>query len=153
MTPRLFKMLINLYPPYLGTGIRVTHISEGYRDLRVEMRLRFYNRNYMGSHFGGSLCAMTDPFYMLMLIQILGPEYRVWDQSANIEFIRPGRGTVSARFSIDDRILEEIRRNTADGEKYHPVFTAEIRDDDHQIVARALKRLYIRKKQRHMEGE
>jgi hypothetical protein len=72
MTPRLFKMLLNCYPPYLGAGIRVRHVSHDFRDLWVQMKLRFYNRNYVGTHFGGSLYAMIDPFYMLMLMQVLG---------------------------------------------------------------------------------
>jgi hypothetical protein len=87
MNSWLFKRLINLYPPYWGTGIRVTRLAGDYSHLRVEMPLRFYNRNYVGTHFGGSLYAMVDPFYMLMLIQILGPDYLVWDRSAGIDFI------------------------------------------------------------------
>ena len=69
---------VNLYPPYLGAAVRVTHISDDFRNVEVEMPLRFYNRNYVGTHFGGSLYSMCDPFYMLMLINILGPDYIVW---------------------------------------------------------------------------
>ena len=98
MKAALFKTMINLYPPYLGAGIHIARISNDYRDLLVTMKLRFYNRNYVGTHFGGSLYAMIDPFYMLMLMQMLGPEYIVWDKSATIEFKKPGRGTVSAHF-------------------------------------------------------
>ena len=36
--------------------------AEDYRHARVELRQRWYNRNYVGTHFGGSLFAMTDPF-------------------------------------------------------------------------------------------
>lgn len=72
MKAALFKTMINLYPPYLGAGIRIARISNDYRDLLVRMKLRFYNRNYVETHFGGSLYAMIDPFYMLMLMQVLG---------------------------------------------------------------------------------
>ena len=34
----------------------------------------------------------VDPIYMLMLLKILGPEYIVWDKSANIRFRKPGKG-------------------------------------------------------------
>ena len=56
----------------------------------VQMRLRFYNRNYVGTHYGGNLFTMTDPFHMIMLMHRLGPGYNVWDQKAEITFLKPG---------------------------------------------------------------
>ena len=146
MNAARLRRLINLYPPYLGAGVRVVHVSEDFREVRVEMRLRFYNRNYVGSHFAGSLYSMVDPFYMLMLIEILGPEYLVWDKSAEIEFVKPGRGTVRARFVVEDERLEEIRRATASGERFLPSWTVELCDEQGEVVARVRKTLYIRKK-------
>ena len=142
----LFKTLINLYPPYLGTGIRISQIAPDYSHLRVEMPLRFYNRNYVGTHFGGSLYAMTDPFYMLMLIQILGPDYVVWDRSAGIDFIKPGRGRMRADFRIPLETVTEIKARTADGEKYLPTFEVDIVGPEEVLVARATKELYIRRR-------
>ena len=84
------------------------------------MKRRFYNRNYVGTHFGGSLYAMTDPFYMLMLIQILGPGYIVWDKSASIKFVKPGRGSVTADFHVTNEFVEEIKSKTAMGEVIPP---------------------------------
>ena len=148
MHPKLFKLLLNLYPPYLGAGIRVTRLAPDYRELDVEMKLRFYNRNYVNTHFGGSLYAMVDPFYMLMLIQILGNKYIVWDKAASIEFETPGRGTVRAQFRVDDAMIRDIEAHTADGRKYLPSYPVDIADDRDQVVARVRKTLYIRKKVR-----
>jgi len=148
MKAGLFKALINWYPPYLGAGIRLARISDDYRDLLVQMKLRFYNRNYVGTHFGGSLYAMIDPFYMLMLMQVLGREYIVWDKAATIQFKKPGRGTVSAHFLLTDRVIADIRTQTADGDKYLPEFSVDITDGDGELVARGFKTLYIRRKQR-----
>ncbi len=64
--------------------------------------MRPWNRNYVGSHFGGSLFAMTDPFWMLLALHALGSDYIVWDQAGEIAFARPGRGTVAAEFHLDD---------------------------------------------------
>ncbi|RMD74179.1 MAG: DUF4442 domain-containing protein, partial [Bacteroidetes bacterium] len=100
--PRWLKWGLNLYPPFLGAGIRVRTISADYRRAVVEMPLRWYNRNYVGTHFGGSLYSMTDPLYMLMLMNVLGPDYIVWDQAATIVFRRPGRSTVRAEFELTD---------------------------------------------------
>lgn len=83
---RLLRFAMNLYPPFLGAGIRVRHIAGDFREVRVRMGLNRLNRNYVGTQFGGSLYAMTDPFFMLMLMENLGRDYVVWDKAANIEF-------------------------------------------------------------------
>jgi acyl-coenzyme A thioesterase PaaI-like protein len=111
------------------------------------MKLRWYNRNYVGTHFGGSLAAMTDPFYMLMLIHILGSEYTVWDKTSTIDFIAPGRGTVTARFRLKDDQIEEIKNKTADGKADFPALSVDIVNESGEIVARVNKKLYVRKKQ------
>jgi len=63
-------------------GIRVRRISADFQTIDVEMPLRFWNRNYVGTHFGGSLYSMCDPFFMVMLMENLGPDYIVWDKAA-----------------------------------------------------------------------
>ncbi|GAB4250700.1 DUF4442 domain-containing protein [Deferrisoma sp.] len=146
MNHRLLRLLLNLYPPFLGAGIRVRRVSPDYREIDVEMRHRFFNRNYVGTHFGGSLYAMTDPFYMLMLIHNLGPGYVVWDKAAEIEFVKPGRGTVRAEFRLDPDALERIREETRGGRKALPTFTVEVRDGGGNVVARVKKVLYVREK-------
>jgi hypothetical protein len=86
------RCFMSFYPPYLGAGVRVRHISDDFRDVTVSMGLGWYNRNYVGTQFGGSLYSMVDPFYMLMLMENLGRQYIVWDKAADIDFISPGKG-------------------------------------------------------------
>ncbi|MFP5358341.1 MAG: DUF4442 domain-containing protein [Gammaproteobacteria bacterium] len=146
--PWLFKCVMNLWPPYWGTGIRIAELTPDYRRMRVEMHKRFYNSNAFGTHFGGSLYAMCDPHYVLLLVALLGPEYRVWDKAASIEFLKPGRGTVSAVFEWTGDQLDDIRRQTANGQKYEPLRVVEVRDAAGEAVARIHKTLYVRRKPR-----
>lgn len=141
-----FKFFINLYPPFLGAGIRITQINKNYTELTALMKLTWYNRNYVGTQFGGSLYAMTDPFYMLMLINNLGREYIVWDKAAQIDFRKPGTGTVRAQFRISAELLQTIKDKTASGEKYIFDLPLDIINDDQEIVAHVIKTLYVRKK-------
>ena len=145
---RLLRLGLNLYPPYLGAGIRVREISPDFRRVRVRMGLGWYNRNYVRTQFGGSLYSMTDPFFMLMLMQLLGRDYIVWDKAASIDFISPGKGPVHAEFRVDDELLAQIRQHTADGDKYLPELRVEVRDDEGTLVAIVHKTLYIRLKPR-----
>lgn len=144
--PRLFRAIINSWPPFLGAAIKVAEIAADWRTIRVELRLRWYNRNYVKSHFGGSLFAMTDPFYMLLLLRNLGREYVVWDLEAQIHYLRPGRGRVFALFHLDGQRLAEIREKAAGGEKVTEIFYVDVIDEEGERVASVKKTLYIRKK-------
>ncbi|MBJ9978007.1 DUF4442 domain-containing protein [Pseudomonas sp. S75] len=143
---RLLRWLLNLYPPYLGAGIRVQRISPDLRSVKVRMGLTRWNRNYVGTQFGGSLYSMVDPFYMLLLIEQLGSDYIVWDKAASIDFIAPGKGPVYAELRIDDALLDDIRQQTAQGKKCLPRLQVDIRDGAGELVARVDKTLYVRLK-------
>jgi acyl-coenzyme A thioesterase PaaI-like protein len=145
-SPRAQKLLLNVYPPYLMTGIVVREISPDWRRVAVQMGLHWYNSNYFGTHFGGSLYAMTDPFYTLMLAHNLGAGYIVWDRSAEIEFRRPGRGRVTALFELTQDMIDTVVAATRGGEKYQPEWPVEIRDAEGELVARVRKMLYVRRK-------
>ena len=145
MKTKMLRLGMNLWPPFLGAGIKVNHIGADFREVVVSMKLRWYNRNYVGTHFGGSLAAMTDPFYMLMLIHILGSEYTVWDKTSTIDFIAPGRGAVTARFRLNDDQIAEIMDETAEGKAYFPALSVDIVSESGEIVAHVKKKLYVRK--------
>jgi hypothetical protein len=137
--------LVNLWPPFLGAGIRVKWSSD-YKAVDVEMNLRFWNRNYVGTHYGGSLYSMTDPFYMLMLMEHLGRDYVVWDKSATIRFRKPGKGRMRAEFRLTDGQLDEIRSRLATQEKYEPTFSVEVKDETGNVIADVQKVLHVRRK-------
>jgi len=143
---RRLRRLVNWYPPFLGAGIRATRVAEDMSVVDVEMKLRFWNRNYVGTHYGGSLYSMTDPFYMLMLMHRLGPGYVVWDKAATIRFRRPGRGTVRAHFEMRDDKVEEIRARADAGETVEPLFTVDVVDESGTVVAEVEKILHVKKK-------
>ena len=146
MKASTLRLIFNLWPPFLSSGIHVTHMSQDWRQARVELRMRPWNRNYVGTHFGGSLFAMTDPFWMILVKECLGRDYIVWDKAAEIEFVKPGKGTVHAEFQIQDSVLDEIRAATASGEKYLRWFPVEVIDAQGDVVARVRKQIYVRLK-------
>lgn len=145
-SPKTLRRILNIYSPYLGAGIKVEHISDDWKQVRVSMRLRWYNRNIVGTHFGGSLYSMVDPHLMLMLMKLLGPDYIIWDKSATIDFIRPGKGRVYALFEVSDETLESIKEQVKVKNKYLPEFKINIIDENDKTVARIKKVLYVRKK-------
>jgi acyl-coenzyme A thioesterase PaaI-like protein len=138
--------LLSLYPPYLGAGVRV-HAAADLRTFEVRMKLSRFNRNYVGTQFGGSLYSMCDPFFMLILAEALGRGYIVWDKAATIRFRRPGRGTVRATFHIPPERIAEIRAAADAQGKIEPTFEVAVLDDAGEVVAEVEKLLYVRKKE------
>lgn len=141
---RLLLGSINFWPPFLGAGIRVKRLDPQMRAIDVHLNLHFWNRNYVGTHFGGSIYAMTDPFFMLMLIENLGRDFVVWDKAASVRFRKPGRGSISANFRLSEDEIEDVRRNAELKGKYEPIFTVQVRDEQGDVVAEVEKLLYVR---------
>jgi acyl-coenzyme A thioesterase PaaI-like protein len=147
LTPKLLKLALNFYPPYLGAGVKVAYVSEDWKELHVSMSLRWFNRNAVGTHFGGSLYSMVDPHLMLLLMQLLGNDYLVWDKTADIEFVKASKSKVTSIIKVTNDDLEVIKNKTCDGKKYFSNFVVEIRDVKNDLVAIVKKTIYVRKKQ------
>ena len=139
---------MNLWPPFLANGIRVLAITDDWSSARVVLKLRPWNRNYVGSQFGGNLFAMTDPFWMLLALHRLGADYYVWDKAAEIEFVAPAREHVYAQFHLDDETVAALRAEAAAGGKVLRWFDTEVRTAGGELVARVRKQLYVRLKPR-----
>ena len=140
---RIRERFINFYPPLLGAGIQSKIIDE--HTIRVEMKLTVLNRNIVGTHFGGSLYAMCDPWFMLILMHALGTDYVVWDKAASIQFLFPGRSKVYATFHIADERIQEIRSEADRSGKTEPTFEVDVVDEQNRVVAHIQKLLYVRK--------
>lgn len=147
------RHLWNLWPPYLGAGIRITHIAKDWTSIDVQMKLRPWNRNIVATHFGGSLYSMTDPFFMAILMHNLGPDYIVWDKAAKVRFRRPGRGRVTVHFAIPKDEIEAIRARADVELKVEPTFVCQVVDEGGGIVAEVEKLLYVRRKDRQLAKE
>jgi acyl-coenzyme A thioesterase PaaI-like protein len=144
----LLRRGMNLWPPFLGAGITVEHIAKDFRHAKVRLKHGLLNRNIVGVHFGGSLFAMTDPFFMMMVSQNLGKGYVIWDQAAKIEFLKPGKGKVHASFEITQEQLDDIIGSAESGNKVLKDFVVDVKDQENDVVARITKTLYIRKKKK-----
>ena len=144
---RQLRWLFNVWPPFVASGIRVREIAPDWSYVRVELRARWFSRNYVGTHFGGSLFAMTDPFYMILLLHRLAPDYIVWDKAAEIEFVAAKKEPVYAEFRLDAAVVEELRAATPKpGDKTLRWFDVEVKTAAGEVVARVRKQVYVRRK-------
>ena len=143
---RNMRTFMNIWGPFLGAGIRIKRFDPDWRAVDVEMKLRWWNSNFVGTHYGGSLYSLADPFFMIMLIENLGKDYIVWDKAASIRFKKPGRGTVFASFRLSEEQISEIRQAADARGKIERNFTVQVTDDSGNVIAEVEKLLHIRRK-------
>lgn len=136
----------NFWPPFLFSGIRIEKLAPDFHYAKVKLKFRFYNANYVNTQFGGTIFMMTDPFYMIMLIRNLGPEYLVWDKSATIRYIKPGKSDLFAEFTLSDQELDLIRAEVKENGKTDWTKQVEIKNSDNVVIATVDRTLNIRLK-------
>lgn len=142
---RLTRWAFNVHPTYWSTGARVTYIADDWTEVHVRVPLSWRTRNYVGTLFGGAMYSAVDPFFMIMLIKILGPGYVVWDKAATIRFRRPGRSTLTARFVLDPAAIAELREELTRVSTLERVFSVELIDENGTVHAVVDKTLHIRR--------
>lgn len=145
-TPRQLKRFMSLWPPLLGAGIRIREFADDGSCVVVTHKPNKLTKNAVGTAFGGTIMSMTDPFFMLASMSRLGRDYNVWDIGAEVSFIKPGRGTITANMRIDDATYDLIREKTADGSKYLHWFETDVTDETGSVVAKVRRQVYYRRK-------
>lgn len=146
MKASTLRRWMNIWPPLLFAGVKIKSIAPDFSEAVVQLRDRKLNMNYVGVHFGGAIFSMTDPFHMVLAMNRLGRGYVVWDKSAQIDYLKPGKGTLTAHFKVTDAMIDDVRSNTMnDGDKYLPTWQVDVVDEQGVVAARVRKTLYIRK--------
>jgi len=143
---RLARWTFNWFPAYRGTGAQVTYIAADWSEVRLRLPLNRRTRNYVGTIFGGSMYGAVDPMYMVMLIQMLGPDFVVWDKSATIRFRRPGRETLYATFRISPEELASLRAEVGRAGKLEMEFAVDLVSASGEVHASCQKLVSIRKR-------
>jgi acyl-coenzyme A thioesterase PaaI-like protein len=148
ITPRRLATGMSLWAPNLFSGIRIRRFSEDWTHATVELHVNLITRNYVKTAFGGSMSAMTDPYFFMLVMHQLGRDYVVWDTRGEIEFVKPGRGVLTAEFRVSPEKVAELRERARGGAKVLEWFETVITDREGDTVARVRREVYIREKKR-----
>lgn len=137
---------ISYWPPFFFTGVKVLSFNKDITEVRVGLKTNFWNQNYFGTHYGGTLFSMCDPFFVFILADKLKKEHILWDLSSSIEYIKAVREPVEAVFSVSLEQIEEIKKQALESFNYKPEFEVEIKTKSGEVVAKVKKTLYVRRK-------
>ncbi|MFB8386383.1 PaaI family thioesterase [Microbacterium sp. NPDC055910] len=151
ITPRRLAIGMSLWIPNLFSGIRVRRFSDDWTSATVELHVNLVTRNYVKTAFGGSMSAMTDPYFFMLVMHQLGRDYVVWDTRGEIEFVKPGRGVLTAHFHVPVETADDLRDRARGGAKVLEWFETDIVDADGDVVAHVRREVYVREKRRVTE--
>jgi len=150
---RFSRFALNFMPCIWGGGGRVTYLSDDFTRLTVRLPLSIRTRNIMGTIFGGSMYASTDPMFMLMLMHILGKNFVVWDKGCTIRFKRPAKKTLFAEFHITSEMLAKVKNAVAENFETRFTWTIAYKDEQGIVYAEFDKVLYVATKAFYVEKQ
>lgn len=148
ITPRRLAVGMSLWIPNLCSGIRVRRFSDDWTHATVELHVNLLTRNYVKTAFGGSMSAMTDPYFFMLVMHQLGRDYVVWDTRGEIEFVKPGRGVLTAEFEVSPVQAQRLRERAHGGAAVREWFETVITDREGDVVAKVRREVYVREKKR-----
>ena len=138
------QKLLEFYPPFFFMGVKIKSVSEDYRNLHLEVPLRWYGKNMYGSMFGGFICAVADPLPALMCGRIF-PGVEMWTKANSVEFLKPGFGTLNVHVQIIEQDVEAISRQLETHNKATHTFEFYFRDRKGTNVAHVKNKIYLRR--------
>lgn len=133
LKPWQFRLMMNWYPPLRFNGIRIMQLSEDYQHMTVRIKKGLLNKNLQGSLFGGSLFSAFDPYYPVMLWQILAKEgirTQAWLRAAEINYIYPAKSDMVIQFDWADHEVILAKEQLYKTGKYKGWHYAKAKDKD-----------------------
>jgi acyl-coenzyme A thioesterase PaaI-like protein len=143
---RFIRYAFNLAPVFRATGAWLTHISADMRVVQLKLPLKLKTKNPMGTMCGGNMYSAVHGIYLVMLLQNLGKEYVCVDRLSTIRFLKPGKGTLFARFELTQAELDEAKRLVDAQGKTDREYTVELKDAQAQVCGEVTCTVHVRKK-------
>ncbi|GGH05422.1 DUF4442 domain-containing protein [Mucilaginibacter phyllosphaerae] len=141
------KWAMRFYPPLLFQRIWIIGFDAGFRGVKVRVSKSIFNKNYNGSVFGGTIFAAADPFYPVLLYQVLnkpGRDLRVWSKSAKIDFLKPALSALSFHIILNEADIDMAVKALSNTGKYENTFPVDIYNNNNEICASLLNEVYVR---------
>ncbi len=141
------KWLMRFYPPMFFQRIWVKKIDKDFRGIDVKINRSLFTTNLGSATFGGTIFAATDPYYALLIGQIMqhrGFKITVWLKSAEIQYLKPARKDLHYSIKIDDEMIKEVEHAITSEGKFVKTYPIEIYDTIGDLCVIAQNEVYIR---------
>ena len=146
LTPREFK-LMNFWLPFFFNRIKIINVSDDFKRVDVLLKHTFWNRNPNKALWGGAIFSAVDPFYPIMLKQILlldNIETVFLTKSAQVDYLKESKTNILFSFLVTDNEIKNLKNILTVEVKYdgwHEVYGI---DEDNKKCIRAKIQVYLK---------
>ena len=143
------RRMLNLWFPFIVNRIKIISIADDFYKMKVQLKHSFWNRNPNKSVWGGSITSVLDPFFPIMMKQIIlkrGLRTDFFSKAVNVEFIKQVETHIFFQFKITESEVieaEKILQNDGSYNNWHSVNGIDINGN---ICVKGKIQIYLRKK-------
>ena len=146
LTPREFK-LMNFWIPFFFNRIKIIYVSDDFKKVDDLLKHTFWNRNPNKSLWGGAIFSAVDPFYHIILKQILlqdNIETIFLTKSAQVEYLKECKTNILFSFIVGDDEIDNVKTILTKEGKYdgwHEVYGI---DENNKKCIKAKIQVYLK---------
>ena len=135
LKPSELKRMLNLWLPFIFNRIKITKVSNDFRNIEVRLKLSFWNRNPGKAIWGGAIFSAADSFFPIMLKQnalLEGYKTDFLTKSTNVSYLKPSKTDLFFNFTLsDDEVSTMIDILKTDGkyQEWHTVYGIDKNDN------------------------
>ena len=147
LQPKELRRMLNLWFPFLVNRIQIISITEDFHEMQVRLKHSFWNRNPNKSVWGGSITSALDPFFPIMLKQILlkrGIITDFYSKAVNVQFIKMVKSNVMFQFSISKEEVAATEKELKENGKYADWHSVDGIDSEGKICVNGRVQVYLR---------
>ena len=149
LKPKELKRMLNLWFPFLVNRISIVSISEDFQQMDVRLKFSFWNRNPNKSIWGGSITSAMDPFFPILLKQVLlnkGIETDFYSQAINVQFLKMVKTDVKFHFKINGSEIGLAIKEITDTGKYSGWHSVEGLSETKEVCVKGRVQVFLRKR-------
>ena len=149
LQPKELKRMLNLWFPFMTNRIQIDSISDDFHHMHVCLKHSFWNRNPNKSIWGGSIVSAMDPFFPILMKQILLRDGIVTDfysKAISVQFIKMVKSNVTFQFSISEKEVALVVQELDQNEKYEGWHSVEGIGSNNKICVKGKVQIFLRKR-------
>ena len=147
LSPKMVRLILNLFPPLLFNRISIQSMSENFMEIKVRVRHSWMNKNFQRTIFGGTIFSAIDPYFPSMYWHVFSRKkipIEVWLKSAEINYKHPAKTDLSLVFTLKEEDIQTALKGLKKDGRFEVWHAVEAVDKNGTICAEAKVLVYLK---------
>tara|TARA_Y100001968_G_C19369065_1_gene724105 strand:- start:287 stop:790 length:504 start_codon:yes stop_codon:yes gene_type:complete len=143
------KRMLNLWLPFILNQIKIISISEDFYEANVKLKRSFFNKSPKQFIWGGSISSTLDPFFPIMMKQIIlkkGIFTDFYSKAMHINFIKVAKTNLTFNFKINKKEVILAEESLNKNNKYDGWHRVDGIDENGNVCVVGKVQVYLRKR-------